>query len=460
MAKYPEPEYLILTSAGKRLAEKDSAKKAADPGASGKRDEAILLPYSVAYRILPADIATTVLPLQKNRFEATSFQGTLTLVVGSFSKTDEIVTWVDPSKNLWHLFHNNPEISIPKYRCIVPPRITVEVFDASSGRVWQRSGIFHMPEGIDRPGKPGEHPYVFRAEGRDIIGFAPPPRVEIVLPKDPPTTEATIKAKFSGVGEKDALRFVLACAYPIGRRCRLTRTAAGNATGLAERGPVRPAALTTRAPWLACSASPCRGGSRPPACRGFPSPSGSGTGPSSVHRQPFGGRLVAPPLCRKTSKVSRRRAWRSSSPASPASVLSTQARSRSADPSIMATGATSLNATARGEEPAASATAWAAMACRWVRRNPAVPLAASPNAKWMSPSTPTTLAAAASNVSRIPSGSQAHALDTSRGRKTGSEQSAFPATWLIACSSRVMLSTPAAASPAQHTTPTWYWRSR
>ena len=63
-------------------------------------------------------------------------------------------------------------------------------------------------------------------------------------------------------------------------------------------------------------------------------------------------------------------------------------------------------------------------------------------------------------MSRIPSGSQAHALDTSRGRKTGSEQAAFAATWLIACSSRVMLSTAATASPAQHTTPTWYWRSR
>jgi LuxR family maltose regulon positive regulatory protein len=81
-------------------------------------------------------------------------------------------------------------------------------------------------------------------------------------------------------------------------------------------------------------------------------------------------------------------------------------------------------------------------------------------ARWMSPSTPTVLAPAASNVSRIPSGSHAHALDTSRGRKTGSGQAAFPATWLIACSSRVMLSAAAAASPVQHTTPTWYWRSR
>ena len=112
-------------------------------------------------------------------------------------------------------------------------------------------------------------------------------------------------------------------------------------------------------------------------------------------------------------------------------------------PSIIATGATSPNATARGAgDPAASATAWAATACWWVRRNPAVPLAASPKAKWMSPSASAVLAAAASNVSRIPSGSQAHALDSSRGRNTGSPaQAACAATWLIACSSRVISST-------------------
>jgi len=93
----------------------------------------------------------------------------------------------------------------------------------------------------------------------------------------------------------------------------------------------------------------------------------------------------------------------------------------SADPSIIATGATSLNATARGGgEPAASATAWAAMACWWVSRNPDVPLAALPNAKWMSLSTPAVLACAASNVSRIPSGSQAHAVESSHGGNSGS----------------------------------------
>ena len=71
------------------------------------------------------------------------------------------------------------------------------------------------------------------------------------------------------------------------------------------------------------------------------------------------------------------------------------------------------------------------------------------------------LAAAASNVSLIPSGSQAQALDSSRGTKSGSPpQAVCAATWPIARSSRVMLSTGAASPPAQHTTPTWYWRSR
>ena len=79
----------------------------------------------------------------------------------------------------------------------------------------------------------------------------------------------------------------------------------------------------------------------------------------------------------------------------------------------------------------------------------------------MSPSTPTVLAAAQVNVSRIPSGSHAHALDSSRGRNSGSpEQAACAATSLIARSSLVMLAAAPAASPVQHTTPTWYCRSR
>ncbi len=90
-----------------------------------------------------------------------------------------------------------------------------------------------------------------------------------------------------------------------------------------------------------------------------------------------------------------------------------------------------------------------------------MPFSTSPKAKWMSPSTPAVLAAALANVSRIPSGSHAHALDSSRGRYSGSpEQAASPATSLSARSSLVMLSAEAAAPPVQHTTPTWYCRSR
>jgi hypothetical protein len=136
------------------------------------------------------------------------------------------------------------------------------------------------------------------------------------------------------------------------------------------------------------------------------------------------------------------------------SVASTQARSSSAEPSIIATGATSPNVTTLGGIPAASATACAARACWCVRRNPVTPRAASPKAKCRSPSTPAA-APVASNLSRIPSGSQAQALASSRGRNTGSPAPAiFAATWLIVCSSRVTLSAAAVAPAAQHTRPT------
>ena len=101
-------------------------------------------------------------------------------------------------------------------------------------------------------------------------------------------------------------------------------------------------------------------------------------------------------------------------------MLRTQARSRSADPSIIATGATSPNVTARGGFPAASATDRAAIACRWVSRNPDVPFAGSPNAKWMPVSATAWPAAVGPNVARHPSGSQAHAVESSHGKNTGS----------------------------------------
>jgi hypothetical protein len=53
---------------------------------------------------------------------------------------------------------------------------------------------------------------------------------------------------------------------------------------------------------------------------------------------------------------------------------------------------------------------------------------------------------------------QAQALDSSRGRNTGSPAPAiFAATWLIVCSSRVTLAAAAVASAVQHTRPTWYF---
>ena len=68
----------------------------------------------------------------------------------------------------------------------------------------------------------------------------------------------------------------------------------------------------------------------------------------------------------------------------------------------------------------------------------------------MSPSTPAVLAAAQSNRSRIPSGSHAHALDSSRGGNSGSpEQSACAVTRLTARSSRVISSVVLADSYTQ-----------
>ena len=173
--------------------------------------------------------------------------------------------------------------------------------------------------------------------------------------------------------------------------------------------------------------------------------------------------LKLPFSCKNTCSVSRSRALTSSSTASAPRVSTTQARTRSTELDISASGATSAKlVTAGAAVPAASATAWAPSACWWVRRKPGRPAPTAPNANRISSSDPAAVGdARTANVSRLPSGSQAHAHDSSWGRKIGRPvPPAWPATSAIACSSRSSAPLPGCVSVTQHTTPTWCCRRR
>jgi hypothetical protein len=80
----------------------------------------------------------------------------------------------------------------------------------------------------------------------------------------------------------------------------------------------------------------------------------------------------------------------------------TQARTSSTEFDISASGATSAKLVRRGPDgPAASATAWVATACRWVRRNPATPAPGVPKANRISGANPGTAAAGNPGVTEI-----------------------------------------------------------
>ncbi|HLY10354.1 MAG TPA: hypothetical protein VKW04_13705, partial [Planctomycetota bacterium] len=217
LSHYADPETLIITSAACEILQQEvpSYVKKAHPGA--QPEKGIAPPYVVSYKLLPAETASTIIPLQSFRYDIETPVGVLHLLPTSFNRMDQILTLVDPSRKLSDLMDEDPYVTIAKYNTAIVPRLTVEVL-GTGGQVWERTGTWHTPSGLDRLFKPGEKPFVIRSDERELISFAQPPRVDLVLPEGVPATSARIGATFSGVGEKDSLKFVLGCVYPSGRK--------------------------------------------------------------------------------------------------------------------------------------------------------------------------------------------------------------------------------------------------
>ncbi len=218
LARYSDPESLIISSAAhelRELAPSATAQKA-DPAA--KPEAAILPPYIVSYRLLPAETASDVLALQPFRYEIDTPLGTLTLLATSFNRMDQQLTLIDPGpeRKLSAFLAEDPYIGLARHDVAIIPRLTVEVQE-KTGQTWQRTGTWHMPAGLERVMKPGEKPFVLRLGDRDLISFEQPPRVDFKLPDHASGTSARIGASFTGLREKDELKFVLAGLYPLGQ---------------------------------------------------------------------------------------------------------------------------------------------------------------------------------------------------------------------------------------------------
>lgn len=215
LARFSDPESLVITSAAFEIRQGLVPASVAKLNPEAKPEGGIAPPYVLSYKLLPANTASTVIPLQPFRYDIETPLGSLHVLPTSLNRMDQIITMIDPSRKLTSLMEESPYVTIAKYDIAIVPRLMVEVLGAT-GKVWERTGAWHMPTGLDRFFKPGEKPFVVRSDERVLVSFAPPPEVEITLPQDVPTTSARIGAKFKGFTDKDSAKLVLSCVYPSG----------------------------------------------------------------------------------------------------------------------------------------------------------------------------------------------------------------------------------------------------
>lgn len=194
LSKFDEPERVIVAS---------SAHKA-----TGTRESAVTPPYVLSLRLLPAD-QKFVMDLQDWRYEVKTEVGTLSVFVQPHGRGDMLLTWVDGERSLDSVIQETPYVYAKGEDAYLPPRLVVDVTTAR-GTVWGRAATYPRPA--------GSSPLVLRTPRRELIGFAPPARVEVALPEKPAGTSALIGAKYSELRATDSLRFVLGAAYPVAAR--------------------------------------------------------------------------------------------------------------------------------------------------------------------------------------------------------------------------------------------------
>lgn len=218
LARFDQPEEVVITSAARRVTEDRPA--AGDGSAALDRpEEFITPPYVLSFRLVPrAGQIENILPLNRHRYEIETQTGTLYLMVSTFSKRDQLLTLIDPQMSLGPLMGEDPYVYLQGEDGAIPPRIAVEVLRPGSKQPWQKAATYHIPEAADRFTKPDDRPFSLRTSKRDLIAFAPAARLDLELPKDPPQTSALVKASYRGVSDNEALKFILACAYPAGRK--------------------------------------------------------------------------------------------------------------------------------------------------------------------------------------------------------------------------------------------------
>src|SRR5689334_7149660 len=139
----------------------------------------------VSYKLMPADTAQAIIPLQGWRYDVVTPLATLHVLPQSFNRTDQIVSLIDHARKLSELMDEDPYIGIAKYNTAIVPRLSIAVLDRA-GKVWERTGTWHVPSGLNQYFKPGEKPFLLRSDERELVAFSQPPAVDISFPDNAP----------------------------------------------------------------------------------------------------------------------------------------------------------------------------------------------------------------------------------------------------------------------------------
>src|SRR5579863_10736347 len=122
LSRFDQPEEIIVASAARRIS-KESPGPDSTLAAAAAREEMITPPYVVSFKLLPAEgQIETLLALQRHRFEIEiDAGGTLTLVVGTLTRRDQLVTFYDPHRKSASLIDEDPYLYVPSQDGAVPP---------------------------------------------------------------------------------------------------------------------------------------------------------------------------------------------------------------------------------------------------------------------------------------------------------------------------------------------------
>lgn len=208
LSRFPEPEFLLLTSATARL-------RVQDPQTS-ERQLPLLAPYAMAFRMVPREQADLYAGVQPFRYEWKHPAATVQLFAQSFNRNDMLLTLLDSQKGAEYLFADGA-FHWKGGDALLVPRATVEVA-SGSGQVWQRSATYPIPDPVWEEGSAS---LALTLMGLEVLPFAPPPRVDLALLDEKPATSFRIGARFQESGVERRRHLVLLGGTPVDGRERV-----------------------------------------------------------------------------------------------------------------------------------------------------------------------------------------------------------------------------------------------